>query len=182
MRLLCADTHPDPDTICTFRRAHRELLARSFAQVIELSARCGVLRVGGITVALDGTKVLASASRHAAVSDGAASGVRVLAAAGRERHGRSVRDLEKKAAPPEPPPDAPWSERMAWRVRTAAGGARYKLRQQTVEPVFGIIKSALGFRGFRLRGKAGAALEWTLVTLAYNLRRLHRLGAQLKAA
>ena len=72
VRLLCADTHPDHDTICTFRRENRELLARSFARVIELSARCGVLKVGGITVAIDGTKVLASASKHAAVSHGRA--------------------------------------------------------------------------------------------------------------
>ena len=374
VRLLCADTHPDHDTICTFRREHRELLARSFAQVIELSARCGVLKVGGITVAIDGTKVLASASKHAAVShgragelmqeldleieellrkaedadstplddglsipeevqrrqerkaqlararaeiearaqaraaleraeyerklaardatraagkkprgkepqppsgapgpkdqvnftdpesrimpvsgggfeqcynaqaavevesrlivgervsdapndkeqlvpslaavvpatgpvaevlidsgflseaavraaetgpDGQPSGVRVLAAMGRERHGRRVRDLEKKAAPAAPPPGAPWAEHMAHRVATPAGRARYKLRQQTVEPIFGILKAALGFRSFRLRGLAGAATEWTLVTLAYNLRRLHRLGADLKAA
>lgn len=72
VRLLCADTHPDHDTICTFRRENRGLLARSFARVIELSARCGVLKVGGITVAIDGTKVLASASKHAAVSHGRA--------------------------------------------------------------------------------------------------------------
>ena len=71
---------------------------------------------------------------------------------------------------------------MLWRVRTAAGRARYKLRPQTGKPVFGILKAALGFRSFRLRGKAGASLEWTLVTLAYNLRRLHRLGASIKAA
>ena len=110
---------------------------------------------------------------------------------GREPHGRRVRDLEKNSDPPEPAPGAPWAEHMLWRVRTAAGRARYKLRQQTVEPVFGIIpstssgprgKAALGFRSFRLRGQAGAALEWTLVTLAYNLRRLHRLGASVKAA
>ena len=73
VRLLCADTHPDHETICTFRRAHRELRARSFAQVLELSARGGVLKVGGITVALDGTKVLASASKHSAVSHGRGS-------------------------------------------------------------------------------------------------------------
>ena len=115
-------------------------------------------------------------------ADGTRSGVRVLAAMGRERHGRRVRDLEKKTDPPEPVPDAAWAERMAHRTATKAGRARYKLRQQTVEPVFGIIKAALGFRSFRLRGMAGAALEWTLVTLAYNLRRLHRLGAHLSAA
>jgi transposase len=373
VRLLCADTHPDHDTICTFRRENRELLARSFARVIELSARCGVLKVGGITVAIDGTKVLASASKHAAVShgragelmreldleieellrkaedadstplddglsipeevqrrqqrkaqlararaeiearaqaraaleraeyerklaardatraagkkprgkepqppsaapgpqdqvnftdpesrimpvsgggfeqcynaqaavevesrlivgqrvsdapndkqqlvpslaavvpaagpvaevlidsgfvseaavraaetgaDGRPTGVRVLAAMGRERHGRRVRDLEKKTDPPAPDPAAPWAEQMAHRGATKAGRARYKLRQQTVEPIFGILKAVLGFRSFRLRSLAGAATEWTLVTLAYNLRRLHRLGANLQA-
>ena len=374
VRLLCADTHPDHDTICRFRRANRGLLASSFAQVIEMAARCGVLKVGGITVAIDGTKVLASASKHSAVSyeragelmreldleigellqkaeaadsrpledglsipqevqrreerkaqlakaraemearaevraqmeraeyerklaardaaramgkkylgkeprppqeepepteqynftdpesrimpvsgggfaqsynaqaavevesrlivgqrvsdaandkqqlvpslgsveaaagavsevlidsgflseaavrrvenaeDGKPTGVCVLAAMGRERHGRRLKDLEKREEPSEPPPETPWAERMAYRVATKAGRARYKLRQQTVEPVFGIIKSALGFRAFRLRGLAGAALEWTLVTLAYNLRRLHRVGATLCVA
>ena len=46
----------------------------------------------------------------------------------------------------------------------------------------GIIKSVLGFRPFRLRGQVKAALGWTLVCLAYNLKRLHRLGAGLKLA
>jgi hypothetical protein len=100
---------------------------------------------------------------------------------GRERHGRRVRDLEKKTDPPAPDPTAPWAEQMAHRVATKAGRARYKLRQQTVEPIFGILKAVLGFRSFRLRSLAGAATEWTLVTLAYNLRRLHRLGANLQA-
>src|SRR5664280_2936596 len=72
VRLLCGDTHPDHDTICSFRRQNRELLSRSFAQVLELAARCRVLKVGDITVAIDGTKVLANASRHAAVSYGRA--------------------------------------------------------------------------------------------------------------
>ena len=58
----------------------------------------------------------------------------------------------------------------------------YKLRHQTVEPVLGIIKSVLGFRPFRLRGQVKAALEWTLVCLAYTLKRLHRLGAGLQLA
>ena len=41
---------------------------------------------------------------------------------------------------------------MKHRLQSAAGKAKYKLRQQTVEPVFGIIKSVLGFRQFLLRG------------------------------
>ena len=68
VRLLCADTHPDHDTVCAFRRQNGALLAQSFAQVLEMAARCGVLKVGGITVAIDGTKVLANASKHTAVS------------------------------------------------------------------------------------------------------------------
>jgi hypothetical protein len=71
---------------------------------------------------------------------------------------------------------------MAHRTTTAAGRARYKLRQQTVEPVFGIIKEAIGLRRFMLRGLENVSLEWILVTLSYNLRRLHTLGAVLKAA
>ena len=71
---------------------------------------------------------------------------------------------------------------MAHRTITAAGRARYKLRQQTVEPVFGIIKQAIGFRRFMLRGLEKVSLEWTLVSLSYNLRRLHNLGAVLKTA
>ena len=50
--------------------------------------------------------------------------------------------------------------------------AQYKKRKQTVEPVFGIIKSAIGFRRFSLRGIGKAATEWTLVALAYNCRRM----------
>ena len=375
VRFLCADTHPDHDTICTFRRQNAALLARSFAQVVELAARCGVLKVGGITVAIDGSKVLASASKHAAVSyehagarmqeldleiaqllakaeeadstpledglsvpqeierrgqrrqklaqaraemearalvrlaaeraeherylaerearrqagqkhlgrppkapppgpaasdqvnftdpesrimkagsgdhfaqaynaqaavevdsrlivgqrvsnaptdkqqllptlgsvvaaagpvaqvlvdsgfaseaailavehdaQGAPTGTEVLAAWRRETHGRRVADLEKKSDPPTPGDGSTFNERLTHRVSTRAGRARYKLRQQTVEPVFGIIKEALGFRRFSLRGLAKVNLEWTLVSLAYNLRRLHRLGVVLTTA
>lgn len=372
VRVLCADTHPDHDTLCTFRRKNGPLLHHAFAQVLELSARCGVLQVGGITVAIDGTKILANASKHSAVSyahagqtmqtldleiaallakaeqadatplqdgltipaevqrrqerkaqlararaemeartyaryqaeqaehaaklaaresaraagtkprgpepkapdptpgakdqvnftdaesrimktkdgfqqsynaqagvetasrlivgarvsqspndkqellpnlaavqrhvtpatvlidsgfvsetavaaaerdaAGQPTGLTVLAALQREPHGRTVAQLEQRLDPPAPSDDAPFAERMRHRTATAAGRALYKLRQQTVEPVFGIIKEALGFRRFSLRGLAKVTLEWDLVTLAYNLKRLHRLGATLGAA
>ena len=74
------------------------------------------------------------------------------------------------------------SEIMRYRLRSAAGKALYKLRQQTVEPVFGIIKSVIGFRQFQLRGLEKVSLEWTLVCLAYNLRRLHWSGMGAKVA
>lgn len=375
VRVLCGDTHPDHDTICAFRKGNGALLQRCFGQVLEMAAHCGVLQVGGITVAIDGSKVLANASKHAAVSyahagaqmqeldleiaqllakaeqadatpleDGlsvpqeierrqqrkaklaqaraemearaavrgaaeqaeyerqqatraarqaagqkrlgpkpkppeegpgagdqmnftdpqsrimkAGSGdhfaqaynaqaavevdsrlivgqrvsntptdkqqlvptlaavvtavgpvtqvlvdsgyfseaairqveqpnpetagrTQVLAALHRQGHGRRVAQLEKRADPPPPDPEASFVAQMAHRVATREGRARYRLRQQTVEPVFGIIKEALGFRRFSLRGLAKVSLEWTLVTLAYNLRRLHRLGARLATA
>ena len=372
VRLLCADTHPDHDTLCTFRRQNGPLLQHAFAQVLELAARCGVLQVGGVTVAIDGTKILANASKHSAVSyahagqtmqtleleiaallakaeqadatplqdgltipaevqrrqerkaqlararaemearayaryqaehaehtaklaareavraagkkprgreptapdptpgatdqvnftdeesrimptkdgfqqsynaqagvetasrlivgprvsqapndkkelrpnlaavqrhvspatvlldsgfvseaavtaaerdaSGQPTGLTVLAALQREPHGRTVAQLEQRADPPAPDAGAPFAERMRHRTATTAGRALYNLRQQTVEPVFGIIKAVLGFRRFSLRGLAKVSLEWDLVALAYNLKRLHRLGAALRAA
>ena len=51
-------------------------------------------------------------------------------------------------------------------MKTQKGRENYKPRQQTVEPVFGIIKSVLGFRRFMLRGLGKVKLEWTLVSTA----------------
>lgn len=81
--------------------------------------------------------------------------------------------------PPEPKPErriaAPWRIAMKAKLETDDGKARYEKRKQTVEPVFGIIKSAMGFTRFHLRGLANVATEWMLVALAYNCRRLHNL-------
>jgi transposase len=365
VRFLSGDTHPDHDTICEFRRQNRELLGESFVQVLALARELKILKVGQITLAVDGSKVLANASKHSAVSyqragqqidllqqevaqllakaeqadsapledgltipgeivrrrdrieklqraraaleqrarDRAAAerpvyeakkaergqrrergervrgrepqppdetpgpkdqfnftdpqsrimkagsgdhfeqaynaqaavetesrllvaarvsdapndkeqlvptvqavpvavaetlgavladngfysaqavqtierdqGPTVYAAVEKTPHHRSVADLEKRSDPPAPPSSADPTERMRQRLRTRAGRALYRLRQQTVEPVFGIIKEAMGFRRFSLRGLPGVALEWTLVCLAYNLRRLHRLA------
>jgi transposase len=375
VRLLTADTHPDHDTICTFRRENQALLTESFVQVLQLAQQLKVLQFGQITVALDGTKVLANASKHSAVSyqragqmiaqlelevkqliakaeqadstplqegltipqeitrrqerkaalekaraeiearaqaryaielaehekkmaeraakqergekvggkppkaptpepgpgdqynftdsesrimkagngnhfeqsynaqaavevqsrlivgqrvsqapndkqelvtglqaipaeagsveavlidsgfyseravraveqtaEGQSSGTTVYAAMERKSHHRSVADLERKAEPVPPAAGASVSEVMKHRLALAVGKQKYKLRQQTVEPIFGIIKSVLGFRRFLLRGWEKAKLEWTLVSLAYNCKRLHRLGARLKLA
>ena len=374
VRLLTADTHPDHDTICTFRRENQALLTESFVQVLQLAQQLKVLQVGQITVAVDGTKVLANASKHSAVSyeragqmiaqlelevgqliakaeqadstplqdgltipqeitrrqerkaaltkaraeiearaqaryaielaehekkmaeraakqergekvggkppkaptpepgpgdqynftdsesrimkagngnhfeqsynaqaavdvrsrlimggrmsqspndkqelvsdlqaipaaagsveavlidsgfysesavraveqtaEGQSSGTTVYAAMERKSHHRNVADLERKAEPAPPAAGASVSEVMKYRLATAAGKQKYKLRQQTVEPVFGIIKSVMGFRRFLLRGLAKVKLEWALVCAAYYLKRLHRL-AGLKLA
>jgi transposase len=375
VRMICGDTHPDHDTLCTFRRENQALLQETFVRVLELAQALKFLRVGQITVAVDGTKVLANASKHAAVSyehagktiqqldlevkellakaeqadstpleegltipaeiqrrqerkaklataraeiearaqaraaaemapykarveerearkdqgekprgpepkepspqpkprdqynftdpdsrimkagsgqhfeqsynaqaavevdsrlivgervsqapndkeqlaptvaaigqpvesvaavladsgfyseaavqaveqssAGQPTGTTVYAALEKKEHHRTVRDLEKKDDPGAPAARASVGEIMRHRLQTAAGKAKYKLRQQTVEPVFGIIKSILGFRQFLLRGKEKVGLEWKLVCMAYNLKRLHLMGAGLKWA
>jgi antitoxin component HigA of HigAB toxin-antitoxin module len=53
----------------------------------------------------------------------------------------------------------------------------FALRKQTPEPVFGIIKSALGFRQFSMRGLEKARGEWSLVTMAWNKKRMFALNA-----
>ncbi len=79
---------------------------------------------------------------------------------------------------PQPlPENASVKEQMAYKLRTDIGKALYRLRKSTVEPVIGIIKEVLGFRQFSLRGMEAAGGEWTLVCLAYNLKRLHNLHA-----
>ena len=369
VRYLCADTHPDHDSICKFRRENKDLLSTAFHQVLELAARARVLQVGNLTVAIDGTKILANASKHSAVSYGHAveqmllaseqitellakaesadstplqdgltvpeeikrredrraklgeavkvmeerakerlleeqaeyeaklaarkakeestgrkpsgkapeppkegarpkdqynftdpesrimkdgggfeqcynaqaavdvatmlivgqhvcdeandkrqlaptvadvspvvgqvdnaladtgyfseaavlavesgdSGTTAFVAMKRQSHGRSVAQLEARADPPPPPDGASVAERMGWRLDTEAGRKLYGLRKQTVEPVFGIIKEAIGFRRFLLRGLEKAGLEWTLVTTSYNLKRLFNLGMRLTA-
>ena len=60
-------------------------------------------------------------------------------------------------------------------LQTRAGRAGYALRKQTVEPVFGIIKSVMGFRQFLLRGLQSVRGEWSLVTLAWNILRMAAL-------
>jgi transposase len=81
--------------------------------------------------------------------------------------------------PPEPKTTRritePWRRAMQAKLDQPDAKARYARRKQTIEPVFGIIKSALGFTRFHLRGLAKVTSEWTLVALAYNCRRLHNL-------
>jgi transposase len=375
VRLITADTHPDHDTICTFRRQNQPLLSESFVKVLQLAQELKLAKLGQITVSVDGTKVLANASKHAAVSyeragqmieqlelevqqliekaeqadatplaeglsipeeivrrqerqaalaqarvqiearaharylaelaeheknmalrqarqergetvrgkapapprpepkptdqynftdpesrimkagngdhfeqaynaqaavevesrlimgqrvsqapndkqelvatvaaiaagagpveavltdsgffseaavqqieqspEGAPTGTTVYAPLEKTSHHRNVADLEKKAEPEPPVAGASVAEVMRHRLKTGSGKALYKLRQQTVEPVFGILKSVLGFRQFLLRGVAKVSLEWELVCLAYNFRRLHTLGAGLQLA
>jgi hypothetical protein len=105
----------------------------------------------------------------------AAAEIDPLIAMGRQPHHPP---LAERFAPAAPPPDNPTPvEAMAHRLKTPEGRALYALRKHTPEPVFGIIKSALGFRQFRLRGLDNVRGEWNLVTMAYNVKRLFALAA-----
>ena len=65
-----------------------------------------------------------------------------------------------------------WVQRMEQRLAQGARRSRYRLRKQIVEPVFGQIKQARGFRQFLLRGKEKVAGEWSLLCTAHNLLKL----------
>jgi transposase len=90
------------------------------------------------------------------------------------------RPYDFRPPPQAKPPRAitePWRIAMKAKLETEDGRKRYGKRKQSVEPVFGIVKTAIGFTRFHLRGLANVASEWTLITLAYNCRRVHRLQA-----
>ena len=87
-------------------------------------------------------------------------------ATGRQRHHAPEAEVS------QPPASA--KERMAAKVRTPKGRALYARRKVNVEPVFGQIKEARGFRRFLLRGLANLRGEWCLVCLTHNLLKLWR--------
>ena len=96
-----------------------------------------------------------------------------LIALGRERHHLS---WKQRFAPAPPAPDNPTApQAMIHRLATPGGRKTHGLRKQTPEPVFGIIKSVMGFRQFHLRGLDQVKGEWNLVTLAWNMKRMFAL-------
>jgi len=96
-----------------------------------------------------------------------------LIATGRQPHHPSLN--ERFAAAPPPPDNPTPAEAMAHRLKTPRGKRLYGLRKQVPEPVFGIIKSVLGFRQFLLRGLDRVRGEWSLVTMAWNMKRMFTL-------
>lgn len=69
---------------------------------------------------------------------------------------------------------APRVRAMAVKIRRARWRSRYRIRKQVVEPVFGQIKSARGFRQFLMRGLANVKAEWAMICTAHNLLKLHK--------
>src|SRR6516164_7472290 len=106
----------------------------------------------------------------------AAAGIEPLLALGRAPHHPSL--AERFAAAPPAPENPTPLEAMTHRLATPEGKKLYGLRKHTPEPVFGIIKSVLGFRQFLLRGLDKVRGEWRLVTMAWNLKRIFALSAR----
>ena len=107
----------------------------------------------------------------------ATAGIDPLIATGREAHHPPPE--ERFAEAPPPPRDPTPLEAMSHRLQTPEGKKRYALRKHTPEPVFGIIKSVLGFRQFLLRGLDRVRGGWTLVTIAWTMKRMFVLAAAI---
>jgi transposase len=140
-------------------------------QVAPMLDRLGALpeELGEIETLLADTGYFSEANVQACV----AAEIDPLIAMGRQPHHPPL--AERFA--PVPPPDNPTPvAAMAHRLKTPEGRKLYALRKHTPEPVFGIIKSALGFRQFLLRGLDNVRGEWTLVTMAYNMKRMFALA------
>ncbi len=148
-RFITADTHPEPDTICQFRRENEAAFNETFLEVLKLAQELKLLRVG--TVSVDGTKIRASASLN--------KSIRLDRAKALEKQLRKeIRDLLKQAEEA----DTETMLILGTRVSKCASDSNelvadeenkelYRLRKQTVEPVFGIIKGAMGFRSSSTR-------------------------------
>jgi len=94
-------------------------------------------------------------------------------ASGREGHNKSLEERFKL-----PPPLLDTTDPvvvMKHRLKTTEGKRLYAKRKSTIEPVFGIIKQVLGFRQFLLRGLDSVEKEWSLVCMAWNIKRMYAL-------
>jgi len=105
----------------------------------------------------------------------AAAGIDPFIAMNRDSHHPSLSE-RFASAPPAPENPTPL-EAMAHRLKTPEGKKLYAKRKCMPEPVFGIIKSVLGFRQFLLRGLENVRGEWSLVTMAWNVKRMFALKA-----
>ena len=103
-----------------------------------------------------------------------AAKIEPLIAAGRQKHYVSWK--QRFAAAPRPlPGSATPLQRMAHRLKTPRGRKLYAMRKHTPEPVFGIIKSVMGYRQCLLRGLENVQGEWNLVAMSWNIKRMFGL-------
>jgi len=100
-------------------------------------------------------------------------GIAAYIATGRHKHGEALPPAPRG----RPPTGLTRRERMARTLRTKLGRAIYARRKAIVEPVFGQIKHARGFRQFLRRGQAAVRAEWALLCTAHNILKLYTAGA-----
>jgi hypothetical protein len=74
-------------------------------------------------------------------------------------------------------PLGPLTQAMQRKLKRAGRRSRYRFRKQIVEPVFGQIKAARGFRQFLLRGIDKVSAEWAMICTAHNLLKLARAAS-----
>ena len=133
-----------------------------------------------LVIAVLGELTAGQAQKIPATADSgyfSAAAVEGLEAAGFDPFLATKRQKHHEAETAEPlAAEATAKERMAAKVRTAAGRALYARRKVIVEPVFGQIKGARGFRRFALRGLAKINGEFRLVCLTHNLLKVWRYG------
>ena len=107
-----------------------------------------------------------------------AEGIEGFIATGRQKHS----DVPATAGRGRIAKDATKQERMSRKLRTKKGRETYSKRKHIVEPVFGQIKEARGFRRFLLRGFENVSAEWDLICLTHNLLKLFRSGLMAEIA
>jgi chemotaxis protein histidine kinase CheA len=112
---------------------------------------------------------------EAAVTSHALAGIDLYVPPDRQKHGEAP-------APPPRADDGTAIGAMRAKLQTVAGHAVYALRKAIVEPVFGQIKDARGFRRFSFRGLPKVQAEWLLICLTHNLLKLFRAGWTPQAA
>ena len=94
--------------------------------------------------------------------------------AGREKHNEDLKSRIEGAGP-EPEEGAGVKERTAHKMKTDAGRKEYGKRKCTSEPVFGIIKTVMGYSSFLTRGLENVRKEWTMICIGYNIKRIFSL-------
>ena len=106
---------------------------------------------------------------EANITDEKLGGVDLYVPPNREKHGAKPEEVSGPA-----PEGASVDEKMRHKLKTAEGRNVYKMRKAIVEPVFGQIKEARGFRRFSFRGLSNVAAEWDFICLTHNLLKLFR--------
>ena len=134
-------------------------------------------KIGALPEELGEPETLLADTGYFSAANGEAcekAGIEPLIAMGRQPHHPPLTE-RFETAPPAPEIPTP-VEAMAHRLRTPEGRKVHAPRKQTPEPVSGIIKAALGFAQFSLRGPDKVRGERNLATMAWNMKRMFALS------